>query len=722
MKSRVAKKANAIIMIIVDLCLCLAIARLSYISLTNDTFVDGKTLKEFASSRNEKKQTLYASRGTIYDSTGEALALSVNSYNLIAYTNENYENHVEDLEATAKALAPIIEADESYILERLQKGIQNGLFQVEFGSKGRNLTETTKKKIEELELQGIDFTEGTQRYYKMGSFASYIIGYAKTNDDGEIKGELGVEGYYNRELSGKDGYRIYQSDALGYPLPDRQFIEEPEENGNDIYLTIDSKIQLIAENAMKTLTSNYKLTWGFFTVMDAETGAIVASATSPTFNPNDLNTLEESLNPLVSYTYEPGSTMKTFAWAAAMEEGIYDGQKTYKSGSIPISGYEIKDWNNGQGWGEITFDQGYINSSNVAASLIAQDLGVAKLSDYYYDFGFGKKTGIELSNEYAGTISIQKGAALATSAFGQGGVEITPIQMLQAMSMIANDGVMLKPYIVDKIVDENGNIIKQNGKVELGQKISKETADKIKDLMYGVTYESTAAYWQPKTVTFIGKTGTAQITAPGHLGYLNGEYDTISSFAGMFPKEDPKYIVYFATKQLEASQVSFAKVLTSAVDDIASYANIATEVENNYEEKIINLSNFKSQKVEDIKKDLEEQGVKVVVIGDGKYIINQYPLQGAKVVKNSKVFLMTNSYNYVMPDVKGWSLADVNTYMAFIGVKVTSSGYGYVESQSIEVGTPITSESRLNVTLKANDKIPKPEPIPKDEDTENKTG
>ncbi len=711
MSKRVTKNINKIMIIVVALCLCLAIARLSYISLTNDTFVDGKTLKEFASSRNEKKQTLYASRGTIFDSTGEALAQSVNSYNLIAYTNSNYENHVENLEETAKAIAPIIEADESYILERLKKGTETGLFQVEFGSKGRNLTETVKKKIEALELPGIDFAEGTQRYYKMGRFASYIIGYAKANDDGEINGELGVEGYYNKELSGTDGYRIYQSDALGYPLPDKNFIEQPEENGHDIYLTINSKIQLIAENAIKTLVNNYKLTWGIFAVMDAETGAIVASATTPSYNPNDLNTLEQSLNPLVSYTYEPGSTMKTFTWAAAIEENLYKGDETYQSGSIQVADRIIKDWNNGQGWGEVSFDTGYIYSSNVAASILAQNLGVAKLSDYFYKFGFGKKTGIELANEYAGVVDIKQGPSLATASFGQGGVEVTPIQLLQALTMIANDGVMLKPYVVDKIVDENGNIIKQNGRTELGQMISKETADEIKELMYGVTYKNTVTYWQPKSVTFIGKTGTAQITEAGHLGYLTGEYDTIASFAGLFPKDDPKYIVYFATKQLEASQPRFAQVLTTAVDDIASYANIATEVENHYEDNIITLTNFKSLKVEDVKKELEEKGIQVEVIGDGKYIIDQYPLQGAKVVKNTKVFLMTNSYNYLMPDIKGWSLADVNTYMAFIGIKVTYSGYGYVESQSIDVGTQINSDSRLNVILKANDNIPKPQPI-----------
>ncbi len=719
MNKRVTKNINKIMIIFVALCLCLAIARLSYICLTKDTFVDGKTLKEFASSRNEKKQTLYASRGTIFDMSGEALAQSVNSYNLIAYTNPNYENHVENIEETAKALAPLLNAEESYILERLQKGVNTGLFQVEFGTKGRNLTETVKKKIEALELPGIDFTEGVQRYYRMGSFASYIIGYAKTNDDGQINGELGVEGYYNKELSGTDGYRIYQSDALGYPLPDKTFIEEPEENGHDIYLTIDSKIQLIAENVIKNLTNNYQLTWGIFAVMDAETGAIVASATTPSYNPNDLNTLQESLNPLVSYTYEPGSTMKTFTWAAAIEEGLYKGDEKYHSGSIEVADRTINDWNNGEGWGDIEFDTGYIYSSNVAASILADRLGVANLSDYLYKFGFGKKTGIELANEYAGGVNIEKGPSLATAAFGQGGIEITPIQMLQALSMIANDGVMLKPYIVDKIVDENGNIIKQNGRVELGQKISKETAKQIRELMYGVTYKNTVSYWQPKSVTFIGKTGTAQITAPGQAGYLKGEYDTIASFAGMFPKDDPKYIVYFATKQLVASQPNFAHILTTAVDDIASYANIATEVENNYEDNIITLENYKSQTVESVKNNLEEKGIKVEIIGDGKYVINQYPLQNTKIVKNARVFIMSNSYNYLMPDVKGWSLADVNTYMSFIGVKVTSSGYGYVESQSIEPKTPITAESRLNVILKANDNIPKSEPLPQESEKAN---
>ena len=197
MKKRVTVKPSKIVLILISVLLCLAIARLLQVSFFSK--VDGINLKEFASTRNTVTKTLYAKRGTIYDSSGDALAVSVNSYTLIAYLESSrttdYSNpqHVVDKEGTAKALAPIINMEESEILKYLNKKA----YQVEFGAKGKNLTEITKKKIDDLELPGIDFIESTQRYYKMGSFASYLIGYAKTNDEGQIKGELGLESYYN---------------------------------------------------------------------------------------------------------------------------------------------------------------------------------------------------------------------------------------------------------------------------------------------------------------------------------------------------------------------------------------------------------------------------------------------------------------------------------------------------------------------------------------------
>lgn len=696
MKKRVTVKPSKIVLILISVLLCLAIARLLQVSFFSK--VDGINLKEFASTRNTVTKTLYAKRGTIYDSGGDALAVSVNSYTLIAYLESSrttdYSNpqHVVDKEGTAKALAPIINMEESEILKYLNKKA----YQVEFGAKGKNLTEITKKKIDDLELPGIDFIESTQRYYKMGSFASYLIGYAKTNDEGQIKGELGLESYYNEELSGKNGSITYQKDAYGYMLPNRPYYETDAKSGSDIYLTIDSNIQLIVENAVNDLKDNYKFDFGVFSIMDAETGAIVASSTYPSFNPNDLNTLTNYLNPLISYTYEPGSTMKIFSWASAIEEGKYNADELFDSGSIDVTDVTISDFNK-VGWGKITFDEGFAKSSNVAASILGLKIGKERLLYYYDKFGFGKKTGITLSNESAGTCSFTYPSEIATSSFGQGGITITPIQMLQALTSITNNGVMLKPYVIDKIVDSNGKNKFKSAKEEIGQVMKKETAEKMKELMYKANYDGLTTVWQPKTVSLSMKTGTAQIPNPKG-GYLTGKYDQIYSMAGFFPSDDPKYIVYVAVKQIEGTQGAVARMTTKAIDEIASYANLTNE-KNEIESQIIKLENYISSNMENTKEKLSNSGLNVITLGTGKYVINQYPLKNINVVKGEKIFLVSNKDDYIMPDVTNWSISDIKTFANLTNINLNIEGNGYVKTQSIEVGAPLTKDSELNVTL-----------------------
>ena len=697
MKKRVTVKSSLVVILIVAFLLCAGVIKLLFVACA--TNVDGVNLKKFAASRNTKVKTLHASRGTIYDNSGDALALSVNSYKLIAYlsksrtVNPNDPKHVVDKVMTAKALAPILDMDESQILEYLNKEA----YQVEFGSKGKNLTEITKKQIEDLELPGIDFIESTQRYYKMSNFASYIVGYAKTNDDEEIVGELGIEKYYDNVLKGKDGFIEYQSDAYGYQLPNVPAYTEEAKSGDDIYLTIDSNIQLITENALRDAASNYSFDWAIMAVMDSQTGAIVASATSPSFNPNDLNTLESYLNPLVSYTYEPGSTMKTFSWAAAIDEGIYDGEEIYKSGSIEVADVLISDFNK-TGWGNINFDTGYAYSSNVAATLLSQRIGKQKLYDYYDRFGFGKKTGIELSGEVEGDIDFVYESEVATASFGQG-ITVTPIELLQAYSAIANDGIMLKPYLVSKIVDENGNVIKENKRSPIGRVMKSETAKKMQELMYKVNYDGLTKAWQPNSVKMSIKTGTAQIASPSG-GYLQGEYDTISSLAGIFPSENPRYIIYTAFKRFIGPQRGISKTVVKAVDEIASYASLTNEEETDiYKENITILKNYKSQKVETVKETLERKGLVGIIIGDGDYVINQYPYAGYSAVKGSKVFIVTNSNNYIMENVINWSIAEVKNYAKLTGISLDYQGYGYVKSQSINPGEYINNNSILKVEL-----------------------
>ena len=692
MKKRVTVKISKFIILIVAFLFMAIIAKLSYVVLSSE--VDGINLKDKAASIATVNITLYASRGSIFDVNGEELASTVNSYTVIAYLNSNKTN-VTDKEMTAKALSPILNMSEDKLMELLNKN----LYQVELRPGGYGITEVVKAKIEKLELPGIDFIKNSKkRYYTKSTFASYLIGYAKDKDDGTIVGELGIEGYYDDILSGENGYTKYlKYTSSNYKIPNTDEETIKAKNGSDIYLTIDSGVQLIAEKAVSSMKDKFNTDWAVFTVMDANTGAIVASATSPNFNPNDTNTIKEYMNPLISYQYEPGSVMKIFSFASAIESGNYNGEETYKTGSYTLDdGTVIRD-SERQGWGTITFDEGFARSSNVAATMLALRLGVDKLYGYYDSLGFGKKTEIELSNEAIGDIEITYQSELATASFGQG-VSVTAIQMLQALSSMTNKGVMIKPYIVDKIVDQNGNVTYKGERKVVEKVYSEDTVKKMHELMKKVVEINKV--WQVNNVSVMGKTGTAQIAASNGRGYLDGTYDYIKSFAGIFPSDNPKYIVYVAGKKPETNLGSWAKVITTAIEEIASYAKL-TESKNDTDfSKIIKVDNYISKNLGDTLSRLGESNIKVVGLGDGDYIINQYPSKNSTLLAGNKLFLLTNSNNFKMENIIGWSLSDVKTYCELIGLKLDVQGYGYVVSQSINAGEVIDlNNMMLSVTL-----------------------
>lgn len=694
MQRKVTVKVHKLIIFIVAFLFVAIIVRLSYVSLSNT--IDGINLSDFANNRNTKSNIIYAKRGNIYDKFGSVLASTGNSYVLVAYLEESRTtdmskpNHVVDKEKTAKALNEVLGMDYDYAMDILSKD----KYEVLFGTSGNNVSEIEKNKLEALELPGLEFRANVKRTYTMGSFASYIIGYTKTNDEGEIVGELGIESYFNDELKGENGKVTYQTDAYGYTLPSAEVIKEDAVDGNDIHLTIDSNIQLFAETLTNDLQQEYDMDWMVFSVMDAKTGAIVASSTYPNFNPEKLD-ITYYMNPLVSHEFEPGSTMKIFSFASAIEEGIYDGTKKFKSGQVEVDGTIIKD-SNKEGWGNINYDTGFAYSSNVAATNLSQALGVDVLTDYYKQLGFSKKTGIELANEANGKVNFRYNVELATAAFGQG-ITVTPIQMLQALSAITNDGTILKPYVVDKIVDSSGNIVFDGERTEVAKVYSKETVDYMKGLMHNVVYDGLSTYWQPTKTTMIGKTGTAQIASPTG-GYLTGKNDYVRSFAGIFPEEDPKYIVYIATKQINTNSRTIAKALTKAVDDIVSYLGIENDYED-IEEKIIQLNNYISYEVLTTVEELKDKKLNVFVLGTGKYIINQYPLKNSKIQEGGKVFLLTNNTDYIMEDITGWSLSEVMTYANLLGINLITDGYGYVKEQNIEVGAKIVPGMSLEVKL-----------------------
>lgn len=660
--------------------------------------VDGISLSDFASRRTIKHETILAKRGTIYDVNGEELALNVYSYTLIAYLDSSRGdgNYVKDKETTAKSLATVLSMDEEKILSLLNKDV----YQTEFGTAGRGLTELTKDKILSLNLDGIDFTETQKRYYPKGDFLSYTLGYAKGNSDGKIIGEMGIEALFNDSLTGTDGFKEYQKDLRGYKIANTKEKVQEAENGNSIYLTIDSNVQFFIEQALEEAMNQYTFDEINIVVAEAKTGKILGMGSSTSFDPNIKN-ITSYMDPNISVSFEPGSTMKIFSYMAVMEAGKYNGNETFHSGTYTTTdGTVIGDWDR-KGWGTITYDKGFTLSSNVGiVNLIHNYIDRDTLMDYYKKLGFGSKTGIELSKEDAGKLNFKYETEIFNAGFGQG-IMVTSIQNIKALTSIANDGILLEPYIVDKIVDSNGNIIEENSRTELGRVASKNTTDKIKDLMETVVLEGTGTNYNMPGYGLIAKTGTAQIASTNGKGYLTGPYDVIRGFAGMFPKEDPQIIIYANVKRPRQYANALSYVVKSVIENVSKYYNIYDEKEQNIKKIIYTIDSYMNQKVENVVRLLEDNGIFAEVIGNGDTIINQYPAKGIVVTKGNKVFLTTNSDEFVIPNFKGWSKKDVITYLEQAHISYQVEGIGYLTSQNL---VNVTYQDGMILELKFEEK------------------
>ena len=687
------------------------LVRVTQLALSEE--IDDTNLQALAKKRTTKTDIIKAERGNIYSSDNEVLAQNVSSYKLIAYlspsrtTDEDNPQHVVDKEKTAKELAPILGISEEEILGYLNK---EGIYQTEFGSAGKGLSELTKEQIEKLNLPGIDFEESLKRYYPKGDFASYVLGYAKEettvdqdgNEETNMEGEMGIEKYYDSTLKGEDGYVTYQKDLRGYKIAGTNEISKDASRGKDIYLTINSSIQFFVEQALSEAEANYNYQWFTIMIADAKTGAILASSTSPSFDPNVRN-ITNYLDMNVSSPYEPGSTMKIFTYMCAMEQGVYNGNETYHSGTyVTTDGTEIGDWNRA-GWGDITFDRGFALSSNVGViNLIDRYLSADVLRSYFKKLGFSKKTGIELPNESEGKIDFKYETEIFNAGFGQG-ITTTPIQNIQALTSLTNGGVMLKPYLVERIVDpDTGEVVYEGERTEVDTVASETTVNKIKDLMWDTvnTPGMTGTGYRLEGYNLIGKTGTAQIADENSGGYLTGESDIISSFAGIYPKDDPKVIIYASVKRPEGGN---QRVIWTAIKDIVVniskyYGTDPSSTEDNSLEEY-SLSSYKNKDVNNSKAELESMGMTVTVIGDGTDVINQYPIKGEKITAGTKVFLITNSSNMTLPDVTGLSSKQAEDLLRLLGVNVKLEGNGYVTAQSVGAGTLITAGMEVTLAL-----------------------
>ena len=682
---------------------CLMIGRTIQLGMSNE--IDGINLKELASNRTTRTDTITATRGSVYSANGDILAQNVASYKLIAYldpkrtTNKKKPQHVVDKEDTATKLAPIIGMTKEEVLKYLSK---KGVYQTEFGTKGKGLNELTKKKIDDLNLPGLDFIESFKRYYPKGNFASYTIGYTKADDNGNISGELGIEKQFDKLLKGEDGYITYQKDLKGYKIADTPVVRKEAIQGKDVYLTIDSNVQFFIEQALNNSHKGYNWEWFNITILDAKTGAVLGTSSSPSFDPNKRD-ITNYLDMMISSPYEPGSTMKTFTYMAAMENGVYNGAETYKSGVYTTSdGTEIGDWDRG-GWGVISFDKGYAMSSNVGViNLIHRHMSSMMLKQYFKKLGFGKKTGIELPNEMKGKLNFKYETEIYNAGFGQG-ITTTPIQNVKAMTPLTNDGMLLEPYIISKIVDsETQEVVVENKRKEVERVATTGTVQKMLQLMGDCVngYGNTGSGYRIDSGELIGKTGTAQIASERGGGYLGGKEDIISSFSGIYPKSNPQVIIYASVKRPSGGS---QKPVSNAVKEIVSniskyYGNSDSNNSKTIDIKDYKVESFTNQKVDKVKLALNSKGIKYQILGNGSKVIKQSPNSGDIITNNDIIYLITNDNSMKVPSVLGLSSKVSKDVLQKLGLKVKLEGVGYVKEQSVAPGTNITNG--MEITLK----------------------
>ncbi|MDM5301633.1 penicillin-binding protein 2B [Bacillus subtilis] len=710
-KNKFMNRGAAILSICFALFFFVILGRMAYIQITGKA--NGEVLATKATEQHEKKRPIEASRGSILDRNGKVIAEDTATYKLIAVldkkmtTDKKHPQHVQNKEKTAEALSKEIKMDKADILDILNKDLK----QVEFGSAGRDITYSKKKEIEKLKLPGISFLRDTKRYYPNGVFASNLVGYAEVDEDtNEISGAMGLEKVLDKYLKERDGYVTYESDKSGWELPNSKNKITAPKNGDNVYLTIDQKIQTFLEDSMTKVAKKYNPKKIMAAVVDPKTGKVLAMGQRPSFDPNTRD-VTNYYNDLISYAYEPGSTMKIFTLAAAMQENVFNANEKYKSGTFEVGGEPVKDHNQGVGWGPTTYHDGVLRSSNVAfAKLAKEKLGYDRLNQYLHKFNFYQKTGIDLSGEVSSKINFKYEFDKASTAYGQASA-VTPIQQLQAATAIANDGKMMKPYVIDHIVDpDTDKTVYQNKPESAGTPISASTAKKVRDILGEVVTSKigTGKPYKIEGFDVAGKTGTAQIAGKG--GYLGGSDNYIFSFMGMAPKDDPELLIYVAVQQpqLKAGQTSsdpVSEIFNPTMKNSLHYLNIKpTEKSDSDKEetKAQTMPDLTDQTVAGAQKKAKEENLTPVVIGSDVAVKEQYPKADEEVLTNQKVFLKTGG-KIKMPDMTGWSRREVLQYAELAGIHIEVSGQGYAVSQSVKKDKEIKDKTVIKVTFKNPD-------------------
>ena len=714
-----SKRRLVVIFFIVSLFMFALIIRLGWIQI-----VQGEHYKELANSQQTRDIPIPSKRGTIYDRNGKELAISASTNTIWAKPKE-----VTEPEKAGEILSEILDLDADETIKKL-KDTKYGLVRVE-----RWVDDEIADEIRSKKIKGVWIAEDNKRYYPYGNFASYVLGH--TTDDN--KGMAGVELEYEKYLSGLPGRWIKNTDGAGRQLAFSVERYHPPEDGLSLVLTIDEVIQHFAEKAVEKALEVNNAKRVSTIVMDIKTGDILAMAAKPDYDPNVPRIpLDETLklqieemddekkleawfsmwrNPIINDTYEPGSTFKLITTAAAIEEGIATPESGFhSSGIINVGGRPIKCWRWYNPHGHQTLKEAVENSCNPVFVELGQKMGAETFYDYINGFGFSDVTGIDLPGEGKSIMYSLNNVGpveLATISFGQS-ISVTPIQLINAVSAIANDGKLMKPRIVKELIDTEGNIIHRYEETMVRQVISKKTSQDLREIMEAVVSEGSGKGAYIPGYRVGGKTGTAQKVVDGR--YATGVY--VSSFIGIAPSDDPRLAVLAIVDEPRGYSQYGSVVGTPIAKEILEESLRYLDVKPRYtdeeaqvlvQEEVI-VPEVRGMTVKEASTMLSENRLNhltgVEFTGEGNdIVVDIFPKPGAKVPEKSMIMLYTRNNeaspsSVVVPDLKGKTIREVNTILNAKGLKLKISGSGLSYSQMPEAGTEVEGGSIVSVEFR----------------------
>ncbi|TDL72635.1 stage V sporulation protein D [Rhodococcus qingshengii] len=630
--SNVTVRKRLMIALFVGILIFLIIdVRLGYVQ-----FVLGDMLTGQAKGSWSRNIPFEPERGEIIDRNGVPLATNVSAPTVYVVPRQ-----VKDPAATSEKLAAVLNIPKENAYRQITQG--ESIVRIK---EGRKISHEKAKEIRALGLEGVYIGEDSKRHYPFGSYLSHVLGFAGVDN----QGLMGLELYYDKELSGEKGSVKFYANAKGERMNDMADDYEHPVDGLDLKLTIDTKIQTIIERELDIAEATYNPDGIIAIAMNPNNGKILGMSSRPTFDPANFRNVPQEVynrNLPVWSSYEPGSTFKIITLAAALEEGKVDLEKEHfhDPGSVEVAGARLKCWKRG-GHGSQTFLEVVQNSCNPGFVELGQRLGKDTLFKYIKDFGFGQKTGIDLAGEGSGILfNLERvgPVELATTAFGQG-VSVTPIQQVAAVAAAVNGGILYKPYIAEELIDPvTKEVVMRNTPVEKRRVISEATSKEIRHALESVVAQGTGFRAFVDSYRIGGKTGTAQKAQNGR--YLENNF--IVSFMGFAPADDPEIVVYVAVDNPKGGLIFGGTISAPIVGSIMKDGLMAMGVKPRKDqiEKELRWPDTAPITLPDLtgltKLEITEQllNLKIDASGEGDIVVRQSPEAGTKVKAGSTIRL-----------------------------------------------------------------------------------